>query len=351
MRSSRILFVVLACGVILSVLLILSRHASPITTEATLTPRVYLPIVYGGQETWRPFSVSSPWNTPIGSNPAVDPNSDAMIATLGPSSTHGGFWINILEWTIPVYYADANTPTYDVPCDNSWNACGSGFGQNVPIPDGAMPDPNQDAHMAVLDLSRNLSWDMFRARWQGDGWVVEWGYLFDLDSDGVQPDGTASARASGFPLLAGLIRLEEIQRGRIDHALVMAYDSPRDGVYVHPASTAFDAQGDENAIPMGGRIQLDPLLDLNSLDLSPAARVVARALQEYGAYVGDYAGSLVLYAEGLYGKPDQSWSGVLEEDDLAIIPWQSFRVLKLPPLKPILISESLPGSIGNNNGD
>mgnify|MGYP006291703015 CR=1 FL=1 len=265
---------------------------------------VYLPLVRGNRGGWRPFSDDSPWNVPIGPDPAIDPNSDAMIASLEPSANEGGFWVNLEEWTIPVYYADDGTPVYDVPCDNDWEVCGSGFGSDVPIPYGAMPDSSSDAHMAVVDLSRDLSWDMFRARPYDGGWVVEWGYLFDLTSDGVHPDGIGSARAAGFPLLAGLIRMEEIQRGYIDHALVMAYETPRSGVYVYPASTVYGASGDENTIPMGGRLQLDPTIDVEALELSDAAKVVARALQEYGVYLVDYAGSLVLYGEVLYGKPE-----------------------------------------------
>ncbi len=301
-----------------------------------LPPRnhnVYLPLVRGRRGGWRPFSDDSPWNVPIGSNPAIDPNSDAMIASLEASANGGGFWINLEEWTIPVYHADDDTPVYDVPCDNDWEVCGPSFGSDVPIPYGAMPDPSSDGHMAVVDLSRDLSWDMFRARQYDWAWVVEWGYLFDLTSDGVHPDGIGSARAAGFPLLAGLVRMEEIQRGYINHALVMAYETPRSGVYVYPASTVYGASGDENSIPMGGRLQLDPTIDVEALELSDAAKVIARALQEYGVYLGDYAGSLVLYGEGLYGKPGQSWEGILEEDDLTAIPWYDFRVLELPPLK------------------
>jgi hypothetical protein len=286
------------------------------------------------QGSWRPFDDTSPWNTPIGSNPAIDPNSDAMIATLGPSATNGGFWINMDSWTVPVYYAYENTPRYDVSCYNSGGRCLPPFGPDVPIPVGAQPDPSSDGHMCIVDLSSNLTWDMYRARQtSGGGWEAEWGYVFDLTKEGVQTDGIGSARASGFPLIAGLIRKEEIEQGYIDHALVMAYNSPRAGVYVYPASVGYGGGGGTNAIPMGGRVQLDPALNLDSLGLSPAGKVIARALQEYGAYVADHAGALVLFAEGLYGKPDDSWSGVLSGGTLAGIPFSYFRVLKLPELR------------------
>ena len=330
MNRSRSMLVVVTLA-LLDAMIVVPRYSNTLMARPALTPMAYLPIVYKAWP-WRPFAASSPWNTPLGPSPAIDPNSNTMITTLSHSSSGGRFYINIDGWTIPVYYADASTPAYTVPCINEWGACGPGFGGDVPIPSGAQADPEDDGHMAVVDLSRNLSWDMWRAVQVSSSWQVSMGCVFDLTSTGVQTDGIGSARGSGFPLLAGLIRLEEVQRGYINHALVMAYDYPRADAYVYPASMT-DGKGGANAIPEGGRIQLDPTLDLDTLSLSPAAKVIARALQEYGAYVGDNSGGIALYAEGLYGKPGQTWAGVLAYDDLAAIPWQRFRVLELPPLK------------------
>jgi len=329
MNRSRIVLVFVV-SVVLVAMIVVPRSPNALTAQATLTPVAYLPIVFKCWR-WTPFSADSPWNTPIGPSPEIDPSSSAMIHTLATCQSEGRFYINIDGWTIPVYNANADTPTYDVPCTSEWG-CGPGFGQDVPIPNGAVPDPQDDRHMAVVDLSRRLSFDMWGAEPVGSGWRTRTGFTFDLNGTGVQTDGVGSARGSGFPLVAGLIRREEIQCGYIDHALVMAYDYPRANVYVYPASMT-DGRGGADAIPEGGRIQLDPTLDLNSLSLEPAARVIARALQEYGAFVGDNGGGIALYAEGLYGKPGPGWNGVLAYDDLANIPWDRFRVIKLPPLK------------------
>ncbi|MBN1487729.1 MAG: hypothetical protein JW981_08815, partial [Anaerolineae bacterium] len=296
---------------------------------------VYLPGISRQIPAWRPFSNASPWNTVIPANIEVDPSSEAMINTLQQSVSAGQICIALDNWTVPVYYADADTPTYTVPCVNEWNKCYPPFGPDVPIPDDAIHDPEQNGHMVVVDLERNLSWDMYGAQHNTNGWQVTWGYVFDLAGDGVQTDRVGSARGSGFPLIAGLIRLEEIEQGHINHALALAYDEPRKNIYVHPASVTY-AQGDSNAIPMGGHIRLDPDLNLDDLNLSPAAHTIARALQRYGAYVADVGGGITLYAEGLYGKPDESWEGILTTDALKEIPWYAFEVLELPPLKTML---------------
>ncbi len=289
---------------------------------------MYMPIV-GRAGTWRPFSDDSPWNRTILAQPAVDPNSTQMIAHLMQSSSPV-FWVNIYTYTVPIWTADGSTPEYAVTCTEG--NCSPDL-DRVPIPDQAVPDPGSDAHMLIVDLNRHMSWDMWWAHKQSDGsWKAGFGTAFDLLGDGVKPFGLGSARGSGFPLAAGLVYLEEVKAGHIRHALVMAYDWPR-GCLVYPASTNCGLSSDPDAIPIGAHLQLDPSLDLDTLGLHPAARVIARAMQEYGLYVGDNGHGLSLYAESFYGKSLDPWAGLLGEDDLIRIPVHRLRVLKLGTLR------------------
>jgi hypothetical protein len=299
-----------------------------LSASDSLSLTTFLPLVQRN-ETWRPFSDDSPWNIPIPPDPEIDPNSDAMIAEFH-KSWYPAFWTNIYTYTVPVWTANSSTPEYKVTCTHGY--CGPEF-DNVPIPDEAVPDPGSDAHMLILDFERHKSWDMFRAEKSQDGsWKAEFGTTFDLNGDGVKPYGWGSARGSGFPLAAGLIYVDEVKAGHIRHALVMAYDWPRDCL-VYPASTNCGLSSDQNAIPIGGRLQLDPSLDLDTLGLSPGAKVVARAMQEYGLYVGDNGWGLSLFAESYYGKPEDPWAGLLSENDLVNIPIDRLRVLKLGELR------------------
>ena len=133
--------------------------------------------------------------------------------------------------------------------------------------------------------------------------------------------------------MAGLIRTEEMEAGRIDHALIIAYPHIRGGCYTSPASTAqapLPEQGalNDRGIPCGGRIQLDPSLDLDSLGLSRSGRIICQALQEYGAYVGDYSGAISLYAENSAEAQAYWSSGVLDTYELRdIIDLAWFRVI------------------------
>ncbi len=303
-----------------------SNEYDSLTPSSSYT--MFLPLVMYG-ETWRPFSDDSPWNVPIPPNPEIDPNSNAMIAHL-QQSTSPVFWINIYTYTVPIWMANSSTPEYKVTCTHGY--CGPDF-DHVPIPDGAVPDPGSDAHMLILDLGRHKSWDMWLAHQSPDGsWTAGFGTTFDLNGDGVKPYGQGSARGSGFPLAAGLIYADEVRAGHIRHALVMAYDWPRNCL-VYPASTNCGLSSDPNAIPIGARLQLDPSLDLDSLGLSPGAKVVARAMQEYGLYVGDNGYGLSLYAESFHGKPEDPWKELLQENDLVTLPINKLRVLKLGELR------------------
>jgi hypothetical protein len=301
----------------------------PALLAASSSFTAFLPLVKRSA-TWRPFSDDSPWNVPIPPDPEIDPRSDAMVADL-LESWSPVFWTNIYTYTVPVWMADSSTPEHKVVCTDGY--CGADF-DHVPIPDGAVPDPGSDAHMLILDLERQKSWDLWLAHRAADGsWTAGFGTTFDLDGDGVKAYGWGSARGSGFPLAAGLIYADEVKAGHIRHALVMAYDWPRNCLVYPPASTNCGLSTDSDAIPIGARLQLDPSLNLDTLGLSPGAKVVARAMQEYGLYVGDNGWGLSLYAESFYGKPTDEWAGLLDENDLVEIPIDRLRVLKLGELR------------------
>jgi hypothetical protein len=306
---------------------------------------------------WRPFGSDSPWNTPIADGAAIDPDSATMIADFVTASPFGSFLgINIDDFSIPLFWADASTPQHMV----SATIGGLGFsGSNgrdaratVPIPDDAAADPQSDHHMLIVDRTSALEWGFFGAARQGAQWTCKLCATTDLNGSGVRPPAADNAtwytshgpRACGFPLIAGLIRTEEIEAGRIEHALVIAYPHIRAGLYTAPASTAQARIGSDaiktRGIPCGGRIQLDPTLDLDSLGLSASGKTIARALQTYGAYVGDYSGSMSLYAQNDPAAMTYWNAGKLDEQELRdTIELQSFRVLALGPL------------LDNGNGD
>jgi hypothetical protein len=303
------------------------------------------------------FSDSSFWNTPLAASLEVDSRSGEWIAMLAKEPT-GGFGINLHKWTIPVYEADETTPRVKVarhrltPAERAeWKTeretfgHGPGFDDGVPIPTAALPDPEEDAHFAVVDWKARRAWDTWGFRVRPDGtYESNTGMTYSLDGDGVfhtadfaVEDGESihfhgPSRAAGVPAIAGLILFDEVAAGEIRHKLACAIRYPAFQEFVFPATwTDGPVPG---GIPEGAVLQLDPTLDLKHLDLLPGERVVARAAQRYGMVVVDYADGSTLYGEGLWGNPAKSWRGVLRDRDggLDRIGAEHYRVLRLPPV-------------------
>ncbi len=303
----------------------------------------------GASGPWRPFSDTSAWNTKLAADPPIDSDNQAMIDDLTTLSQWNFLGINIAGFSIPLYWANDSTPQVQVHADLG----GEGFvGNNgldatamVPIPSDAAPDPESDRHMLIVHENRQISWDFFGAEPNGGAWTCALCATTDLLGSGARPikEGNPTwytshgARACGFPLIAGLIRVEEMKAGKIDHALVIAYPHIRAGLYTPPASTAQATIGTDaiksRGIPCGGRIQLDPSLDLDSLGLTASGKIVATALQEYGAYVGDYSGAINVYAEGSPAAQAEWSQGLLDTYEVKDqIPLSSFRVIELGTL-------------------
>jgi hypothetical protein len=295
---------------------------------------------------WRPFNDQSPWNTPIAANASVDSNSAAMIQDFSMIAGQTEFWINIQDYSVPVYFVDSTTvPMVTVAASlggtgfRTGAATGDAAGTGMaPIPSGAMPAAGTDMHLAIVDKSAQMEWGFWDAV-QGGSWTAGEASTLDLSGDGVRPPerndpwwAGHGPRACGFGLIAGLITMEEMQAGAIEHALVVAYSHIMSRYYTSPASSAQGTTSDAlptRGIPCGGRIQLDPSLNLATLGLSPSGLAIATALQKYGAFVGDYSGATSLYADASSSAQAYWQGGALDNNSAQKIPLASFRVLSL----------------------
>jgi hypothetical protein len=305
------------------------------------------------------FSPDSFWNAPIAPDAAIDSKSAFYMQTWAKEPT-GGLHLNTHTFTIPVYSVDDSTPRRVVaqtPTPEAGQIIsvtsrrefrhGAGFGPQVPIPDHAVSDPEGDKHVAFVDWERGLAWDMWRAVKHADGsWESYTGMHYSIDGPGVFKTSDfdvengdsihyhGPGRAAGVPIIAGLAMYHEIVAGRIEHKLAFAARYNGYQTFTFPA-TWTDGRH-VGGLPEGAVVQLDPELDLDQFGLSNAAKVICRALQEYGMVNVDGANGTCLYVEGLYGDPERSWDGVLDdEDELKRIPVQHFRVLRLEDVIPM----------------
>ncbi|MEJ2887998.1 hypothetical protein [Actinomycetospora aeridis] len=239
----------------------------------------------------RPFADDSPLNSPISDDPTIDPQSNAMIS--GMFDGDGVPIANIDEFGFGIYDAQASTPKYTVTCRYNWGACPFD-GHEVPLTEAMEAPRGSDAQLAVIDWETRTVYEMWQYRWNDGEPSAAWGSVLSVDGSGLTqpPDGIGHSRGSGFSVLAGVVRRYEIQQGRIDHALEFSTNRCKMNEFREPAFQTDGKVDEPNAVPEGARLQLDPSVDVDSLpDLTDAERIVARALQEYGAYAVDCGGS------------------------------------------------------------
>ncbi|MFI7544851.1 hypothetical protein [Actinoplanes sp. NPDC049599] len=315
------------------------RDAAAATGSATLATAAD-PLAGG-----RLYAATSPFNQVIPVNPQLDSRSAAYVQLLGRSKKEKGFVLSVKEWTVPAYFAKPDTARHDVRIagqppgahyDRTFVHDVNRIMRGVPIPDNALPDPMEDAHLTVIDPATSCEYDLYGAERTADGWTAAWANVTTTPTTGIYPSGLSS-RATGFSPLAGMIWPAELRSGRIDHALIFAYPYTRSGGPVNPATASDGKSTLAAAMPQGARVQLDPALDLSTLRLTAYERTIAQALQRYGMYLGDTGGALALYAVSPQSFATNPYAGLLPDDPhvfLNKIPVNRFRVLKTGLQKP-----------------
>lgn len=98
------------------------------------------------------------------------------------------------------------------------------------------------------------------------------------------------ATATSLPVAAGVITLNDLRRGDIDHAIAIDLPATAAGEWSWPAERTDGVATAPNAIPEGAHLRLDPNVNLTTLDLPPLARMIAQAAQRYGMIVRDQTG-------------------------------------------------------------
>jgi hypothetical protein len=278
------------------------------------------------------YSARSPFNRRISRRPHIDRDSGLMVGGLDRYVGAEGATITSRQFTVPLYTAGPRTPRRRVRLTASWRPRNAML--RVPLPTGATPDPSSDGHLAVIDRGSGCEYDFWQFRRTARGYAASWGNAINIASSGVYPRGY-SARGSGFALMAGVVLPRELARGRIDHALLLSYPGTRAHGPVHPATESDGHTLGRAAIPEGARLQLDPSLDLDSLGLQGYERTIARALQVYGAIVGDTGGRGVsFYALHPTSTGRNPYASLLPDEEypqLTGIPFDRLRVLNLGP--------------------
>ncbi len=248
-----------------------------------------------------PFAGTSFWNAPLADDAALDQRSSAWVAELRRQLSTTNPWINTTSYSTPVYTVPAGQPTVRVALDTTSTPLHQAFEQ-VPIPAGAKPAAGSDAHMVVWQPATDTMWEFWLASLKADGWHARWGGRMTGVSKNpgyfTAPNPGWGATATSLPLLGGLMRISELQSGRIDHALALAI--PHTKLWKSWSWPAQRSDGDTDsadAIPEGARFRLPADLDIDALQLPPVTAAIAKAVQRYGMVLRDKSGSVSFYAE------------------------------------------------------
>jgi hypothetical protein len=172
-----------------------------------------------------------------------------------------------------------------------------------PIPRGVKieggPQADGDRHALLVDRDRCKLFELYALRKAGGRWTAGSGATWSLREPRLRPAGWTSADAAGLPILPLLARYQEVERGRITHALRMTVSQSR-RAFAFPARH-FASSDDDPALPrMGERLRLKAGVDISGLPRQ--AQIVARAFKEYGLIVADNGSDWYVS-----GTPHRKW--------------------------------------------
>jgi len=278
-----------------------------------------------------PFSADSPWNLPLGRNAAfADPADPATAAVLAGNSR-----VNANNgWSHPVYRARSTDPA------TTWTDLRGKVVSYVAAEKGkpslrertpadATPAEGNgrfDRHMHVVAPDGQSLIEGYRVQRPSPTDLTAQVYRTDLRGTGIEKGGT---RAYGGSAIGGLIRAHEMRDRRIPHAVAVAMGDGQLGKAKQgdPASPAYDrsfvwpatwTDGFEykkpGSVRMGMLFAIPRSVDVEKLGLNPDALAVARALQDYGAYVVDFGAPTIIYMQ--QGVSEEAVRNVRAQSDI-----------------------------------
>jgi hypothetical protein len=289
------------------------------------------------------FAPTSFWNAPLPRSAPVDSGSSTYVMSLSRMVFRYGAWINTTSSSEPVYTVPAHQPTVTVklnraPTNPSALALADAFA-HVPIPPGAMPAAGPDHNLVVVQPATDTMWEMWLTAHDATGWHAGWGgRMTSVSTSPGHYQGAQSrwgASATSLPVLGGLMRLDELASGHIDHALALSVPDTRARYFSWPAQRTDGNSYSPTAIPEGTRFRLPPDLNLDTIPMSPIVREMAQAVQKYGLVVRDRGGAVAFYGEdptptgaNPYLGPGGFFGGKAPSALLAQFPWSRLQALK-----------------------
>lgn len=290
------------------------------------------------------FAPDSVWNARLPTKTHTDPRSPVLTAALlsvveEEIAGKRGPWISTTGFSTPLYTVPATEPLVRVHLANSDPALQRAF-DAVPLPAQARPAAGSDSQLTVWQPSSDRLWEFWRLARSGEAWQARWGGAMQHVSSNPGVFTSAAwpganrhwgSTSTSLPLLGGLITLEDLRRGHVEHALALGFPMIERGVARWPAQRTDGAAEGPLAIPAGTRFRLDPRLRLTELNLPPLVRMLAQAAQRYGIVVRDTSGVVDFYGEDPTPTGSNPYLALFGEErpwqQLARFPWKHLKVI------------------------
>jgi hypothetical protein len=295
----------------------------------------------GGPFLGCPYPSGNVWQTDVSGNSAA-PNSDANIKATVDGGGNGGFTAGVVNSQKNVtneYINMANNSTKMVVVQPkvAFHTPKSPEPWVFAPPFYIEPTPNK--HAMVLQKDACQYYETYnttakRAKRQLSAYS---GTYVDLTQPFSRPSTGGCSTSSCIPIGLLAVRPEELAAGVITHAL--GWDavvrSVSKSACVNPAAVTKCSDGRgykgprseaSKAMPTGAHIRLKASFDISQFN--PEAKIVATALQQYGAYLFDTGSqNLIPFVNDVNGAP--AWTSG-DQSDLRSITISDFDVVPAP---------------------
>ena len=274
------------------------------------------------------FPANNYWHADISKLP-VDRHSAAWMSHMSPDSNlHPDFGPSFGAQPVPygipytvVRHSHLRVHVHFTYASESDNV-GYPLGSDSKIEGGANADG--DRHVLIVDRGTCRLYELYDVHHSGSRWTAGSGATWLLTSNKLRPAGWTSADAAGLPILPGLLRLEEVQAGHVDHAIRFTTNIT-DRRYIWPARHQAGSVDDRSYPPMGARFRLKASFPISSYRKD--TRVVLRAMKKYGLVLADNGSPWYFQ-----GTSEKGWpNGML--DELKTIPAKAFEAVDTSSLK------------------
>lgn len=274
--------------------------------RAAKMPEIAKPVVFNTPEADAIFSAleilppDNPWNQLVDDWPP-HPNSDAMIASIGPEKPlryNPDMGLVIVppnqprvEVKIVNYPDESDKGPFPVPENmpiEGWPVYYQRHqeGQRLTLEDVQRDKLGRggDRHGIVVDPVNRMLYEFYVAKRTDTGWQAAQASIFDLKTNKLRPIGWTSADAAGLPIFPAVVRYDELKRGIVEHAMRVTVTKTR-RAFVAPA-THYASRHENPEYPrMGERLRLKADFDVSRF--SPEVQAILKGLKKYGMFVAD----------------------------------------------------------------